>query len=64
MIQVIKIINGIDDMNCEMFLNSLIIMMVLEIQITNYIFNMLGHKVKNVLLAEDQHLFGILSNHN
>ena len=39
-------------------------MMVLEILITNYIFNMLEHKVKNVLLVEDLHLFGILNYHN
>ena len=45
MIQVLKIINGIDDMNCESFLN-LLIMMVLEILIANYIFNMLEHRVK------------------
>ena len=45
------------------FLN-LLIMMVQEILIKNYIFNMLEHKVKNVLLVEDLHLFGILNYHN
>ena len=50
-------------MNCEKIFN-LLIMMVLEILIANYIFNMLEHKVKNVLLVEDLHLFGILSYHN
>ena len=40
------------------FLN-LLIMMVLEIHIANYIFNMLEHKVKDVHLVEDLHLFGI-----
>ena len=30
----------------------------------NYIFNMLKHKVKNVLLVEDLHLFGILNYNN
>ena len=45
------------------FLN-LLIMMVQEILIKNYIFNMLEHKVKNVLLVEDLHLFGILNSHN
>ena len=39
-------------------------MMVLEILIKNYIFNMLEHKVKNVLLVEDLHLFGYLIYHN
>ena len=34
-------------------------MMVLEIPITNYIFNILEHKVKNVLLVEDLHLLTI-----
>ena len=63
MIQVLKIINGIDDINCEKFMN-LLIMMVLEIPIQNYIFNMPEHKVKNVLLEEDLHLLGILNYHN
>ena len=63
MIQVFKIINGIDDINYEQFFeftdydgtgNSY----------ENYIFNMLKHKVKNVLLVEDLHLFGILNYHN
>ena len=35
---------------------NLVIMMVLEILITNYIFNMLEHKVKDVHLVEDLHL--------
>ena len=61
--QIHEVINGIDDMNCEMFLN-LLNMMVLEILIANNIFNILGHKVKNVHLVEDLHLFGILSFHN
>ena len=39
-------------------------MMAQEILIKNYIFNMLEHKVKNVLLVEDLHLFGILNYHN
>ena len=39
-------------------------MMALEIPITNNILNMLEHKVKNVLLVEELHLFGILSYHN
>ena len=43
---------------------NLLIMMVQEIPIKNYIFNMLEHKVKNVLLVEDLHLFGILNYHN
>ena len=43
---------------------NLLIMMVQEILIKNYIFNMLEHKVKNVLLVEDLHLFGILNYHN
>ena len=63
MIQVIRIINGIDDIYCKKFLN-LLIMTAQEIPIKNYIFNMLEHKVKNVLLVEDLHLFGILSYHN
>ena len=45
MIQDFKIICGIYNMNCESFLN-LMIMMVLDIPIANYIFNMLEHKVK------------------
>ena len=45
------------------FLNLLIIM-AQEILRKNYIFNMLEHKVKNVLLVEDLHLFGILNYHN
>ena len=45
------------------FLN-LLIMMVLEIPMTNYMVNMLEHKVKNVLLVEDLLLFGILNHHN
>ena len=68
MIQVFKIINGIDDLNCEKFflfnLINLLIMMAKEIAIKNNIFNMLEHKVKNVLLVEDLHLFGILTYHN
>ena len=63
MIQVFKIINGLDGINCEKFFYLLIIM-AQEILIKNYIFNMLEHKVKNVLLVEDLHLFGILSYHN
>ena len=63
MIQVIEISNGIDDINCESILNFLI-MIVVEILIANYIFNMLEHKVKNVLLLVDLHLFGILNYHN
>ena len=63
MIQVFKEINGIDDINCEFFFN-LLIMMAQEIFMKNYIFNMLEHKVKNVLLIQDVHLFGILSYHN
>ena len=59
MIQVFKIINGIDDINCEFFFN-LLIMMAQEIPMKNYIFNMLEHKVKNVLLVEDLHLFLLL----
>ena len=39
-------------------------MMAKEIPIKNNIFNMLEHKVKNVLLVEDMHLFGILTYHN
>ena len=58
-----EIIYGTYDMNCESFLNSLIVM-VLEIHIANYIFNMLAHKVLNVHLVEDLHLFGILHYHN
>ena len=63
MIQVFKIINGIDDINCEKFFeftdydgtrNSY----------KKYIFNMLEHKVKNVLLVEDLLLFVILNYHN
>ena len=63
MTQVSRIINGIDDMNCENFLN-LLIMMILIILITNYIFNMVKHKVKEVHLVEDLHLFGTLHYHN
>ena len=50
MIQVFKLINGIDGMNCDKFFN-LLIMMVLEILIINYIFNMLEHKVKKITLS-------------
>ena len=45
------------------FLN-LLIMMAQEILVKNYILNMLEHKVKNVLLVENLHLFGILNYHN
>ena len=45
------------------FLNLLIIM-VLEILISNYVFNMLEHKLKNVLLVEDLLLVGIKKYHN
>ena len=62
MIQDIKIINGIDDMNCETFS-----------EITDndgtrnsynklYIQNARTHS-KNILLVEDLHLFGILNYH-
>ena len=39
-------------------------MVVLEILIKNYIFIMLEHKVKNVLLVDDMHQLGILSYRN
>ena len=57
-----EIISGIDDMNCEKFLN-LLIMIVLEILIVNYIFYMLKHRVRNVHLVEYLHLFGMLNCH-
>ena len=50
-------------MNYEKFLNVVIIM-VPEIIITNYIFNMLKHKVKELHLVEDLQLSGILKYHN
>ena len=40
---------------------NLLIMMVLEIPITNYIFIMLEHKAKKCTLVEDLHLLGILN---
>ena len=43
-------------------LNS-VIMMKLEMHIANYLFNLLEHKVKDVYLVEDLHLFGILNYH-
>ena len=57
-----KIIDSIDYMNYDKFLN-LMIMIVLDILITNCIFNMFEHKVKNVHLI-DQQLLGILNYHN
>ena len=42
--RIFSIFNGIDDMNCEKL--KLFIMMVLEILISNYTFNVLEHKVK------------------
>ena len=39
-------------------------MMVLQILVKNHIFNMLEHKVKDVHLVEDLHLFGMLKYHN
>ena len=63
MIQVFYIINGIDDINCDKFFD-LLIMMVQEIFIKNYLFNMLEHKIKNLLLVENLLLFGILNYHN
>ena len=38
--------------------------MVSEIPMTNYIFNMLEHKVEIVHSVEDLHLLGILNYHN
>ena len=38
--------------------------MVQEILIANYIFNMLEHKIKNVLLVDDLHVFEVLNYHN
>ena len=54
---VFRAINGIDDINCEKFLN-LLIMMKQKIPISNYIFYMLRHRVKDEHLVEDLHLFG------
>ena len=48
MIQVFRIINGIDDINCEKFFEFT----DYDGTIDNCIFNMLEHKVKNVLLVE------------
>ena len=45
------------------FLN-LFILIVLEIIMKNYIFNMLENEVKDIYLVEDLHLFGILRYHN
>ena len=50
-------------MNCEKFFYLLIIML-LEILITNYMLNILEHKVNKLHLVEDLHLFGILNYHN
>ena len=63
MIQVFKIIIGICDINCEKFF-EFTDYDVLEIHISNYVFNMLGHKIKIFLLVVDLHMFGILSYHN
>ena len=63
MIQVFKIINGIDDISCEKFF-----------EFTDYDGTRNSYKKlyiqyartqsKNVLLVEDLHLFGILNYHN
>ena len=63
MIQVSKIINGIDDINCEKFF-----------EFTDYDGTRNSYKKlyiqyartqsKKVLLVEDLHLFGILNYHN
>ena len=45
------------------FLN-LLIMIVLEIFIAIYMFNMLEHKVKDIYLVEDLNMFGRLKCHN
>ena len=63
MIQVFKIINGIDDINCEKFF-EFADYDVLEIHISNDVFNMFGHKIIFFLLVVDLHMFGILSYHN
>ena len=62
MTQIFNIINGIDDMNDNLFIYFVIIM-ALEILIANYIFKMLEHKVKNIHVVEDLQS-GILNNHN
>ena len=62
MIQVCKINNGIDDINCEKKFQFTDYDGTINF-IKNYIFNMLEHKVKNVPLV-GLHLFGILNYHN